>query len=59
MNQATENVMRLSYKLRMMEIPVDEPTFFYGDNQSVLANTAMPESTLKTKTQIIAFHHVR
>ena len=31
----------------------------YVDNQSVLANTTMPESTLNNKTQSIAFHHVR
>ena len=43
----------------MMGIPVDEPTFVYGNNQSVLANTTMPGSTLKNKTQSIAFHHVR
>ena len=43
----------------MMGIPFDEQTFFYVDNQSVLANTTMPESTLNNKTQSIAFHHVR
>ena len=42
----------------MMVIPVDEPTFFYGDNQSVLANTTMPESTMKEETQMITFHYV-
>ena len=43
----------------MMGIPVDEPTFVYGDIQSVLANNTMPGSTLKKKTQSIAFHHIR
>ena len=42
-----------------MWIPVDEPTSVYGDKQSVLANTTIPGSTLKKKTQSIAFHHVR
>ena len=42
-----------------MGIPVDEPTFFYGDNQSVLANNTMPGYNLKKKTQSIAFHNVR
>ena len=59
MKKATEYVRGLRYKLRMMGIPVDEPTFVYGNNQSVLANTTMPGSTLKKKTQSIAFHHVR
>jgi hypothetical protein len=30
-----------------------------GDNQSVLANTTVPESTLKKKSQSIAYHFVR
>ena len=31
----------------------------YGDNQSVLANTTIPDSTLKKKLQSIAYHFVR
>ena len=38
---------------------MDEPAFIFGDNQSVLANTIMPESTLKKKTQSIAYHFVQ
>ena len=43
----------------MMGIPVLGPTFVYGDNQSVLANTTIPDSTLKKKSQSIAYHFVR
>ena len=56
MKQATEYAR---YKLRMMGITVDEPTFVYGDNQSVLANTTSPASTLKKKSNAIAYHFVR
>ena len=59
MKQACEYTRGLRYKLRMMGIPVDEPSFIFGDNQSVLCNTMMPESTLKKKTQSIAYHFVR
>ena len=31
----------------------------YGDNQSVLAGSTKPESTLKKKAQSIAFHFIR
>ena len=55
MKQATEYVKVFPYKLRMMVIPVEDPTFIYGDNQSVLANTTMPKSMLKKKTQSIAY----
>lgn len=49
----------LRYKLRMMGVPIDGPTYMYGDNMSVLHNTQKPESTLKKKSQSIAYHLVR
>ena len=33
--------------------------YVLGDNQSVLWNTTMPESTLKKKSNAIAYHFVR
>ena len=59
MKQCTEYVRGLRYRLRMMGIPVEEPTFIYGDNQSVLANTTNPHSVLKKKSNSIAYHFVR
>ncbi len=59
MKQATEYVRGLRYKLRMMGMTVDEPTFVFGNNQSVLANTTAPASTLKKKSNAIAYHFVR
>ena len=41
-----------------MHIPVEGPTCIYGDNQSVLANTTIPDSTLKKKSQSITYHFV-
>ena len=49
----------LRYKLRMFGIPMDGPTLVYGDNQSVLANTTMPQYTLKKKSHAVAYHFVR
>lgn len=37
---------------------MDEPAYIYGDNQSVLANTSRPESTLKKKSHSICYHFV-
>ena len=59
MKQVTEYLRGLRYKLRMFGIPVGEPAFVYGDNQSVLVNSSVPASTLKKKSQLIAFHFVR
>ena len=57
--QCCEYIRGLRYKLRMMGIPVEGPAYIYGDNQSVLANTTIPDSTLKKKSQSIAYHFVR
>jgi hypothetical protein len=59
MKQATEYICGLRYKLRMMGITVDEPVFVFGDSQSVLANTTAQSSTLKKKSNAIAYHFVR
>ena len=43
----------------MLGIPCDGPVYIQGDNQSVLYNTTIPDSTLKKKSQSIAYHYVR
>ena len=43
----------------MMGISCDNPMFIYGDNQLVLANTTIPDSMLKKKSQSITYHFVR
>ena len=58
MKQCFDYIRGLRYKLRMMGIPVEGPTCIYGDNQSVLSSTTIPDSTLKQKSQIIAYHFV-
>ena len=35
--QAADYIRVFRYKLRMFGIPVEEPSYMYGDNQSVLA----------------------
>jgi hypothetical protein len=59
MKQATEYVCGLRFKLWMMRITVDKPAFIFDDNQSILANTTAPTSTLKKKSNAIACHFVR
>ena len=59
MKQCCEYIRGLRHKLRMMGINVENPAFIYGDNQSVLWNTTMPESVLKKKTSSVAYHYVR
>jgi hypothetical protein len=59
MKQCCEYLRGLRYKLRMMGIPCEGPVYISGDNQSVLANTTIPNSTLKKKNQSICYHFVR
>jgi hypothetical protein len=59
MKQATEAARGLRYKLRMMGIEIDGPTYTYGDNMSVIHNTQRPESTLKKKSNAICYHFMR
>ena len=59
MKQCCEYLRGLRYKLWMMGIPCEGPAYIFGDNQSVLYNTSIPDSTLKKKAQSIAYHLVR
>ena len=43
----------------MMGIPIEEPTYIFGDNMSVIHNTQKPSSTLKKKSLAICYHFIR
>jgi hypothetical protein len=59
MKQCCKYLRGLRYKLRMMGIPCESPAYILGDNQLALANTTVPDSTLKKKSQSICYHFVR
>jgi hypothetical protein len=59
MNIGKESLRGLRYKLQMMGVPIDGPSLIYGDNMSVIHNTQQPESTLKNKSNSIAYHAVQ
>ena len=42
-----------------MGIPVECPEYIFGENRSVLANTSITDSTLKKKSQSIAYHIIQ
>ena len=56
---AVEMIKGLRYKVRMMGIPLEEATHVLVDNMSVVHNTSRPESTLRKKSNSIAYHFVR
>ena len=59
MKTGVEMIEALRYKLRMFGIPIDGPANVYCDNEAVYKNTVTPESTLKKKHHLIAYHRCR
>ena len=59
MKQGVEALRGIRFKLQMMGVNVDGPTYVYGDNMSVMHNTSKPESVLKKKSNSICYHFVR
>ena len=56
LKQWCEYIRGLRYKLWMIGIPLEDPTFIYCDNQSVVMNASLLDSTLKNKINSIAYH---
>lgn len=56
---ATEQIIDLRYTLRMMGIPIDGPSWMFGDNQSVITSSTIPESTLNKRHNALSYHLVR
>ena len=56
MNQCYKYLQWLGYKMWMMGIPCEEPTYIQSDNKSVLSNNTIPYSKLRKKNQIILYH---
>ena len=59
MKQGMEALRGLRYKLRMMGIEINGPSYISGDNMSVIHNTHRPESLLRKKSNSICYHAVR
>jgi len=56
---ATEQIIDIHYTPRMMGIPIDGPSWMFGDNQSVITSATIPESTLSKRHNALSYHLVR
>ena len=56
---ATEKIIGLRYKLRMMGVPLEGPANVFCDNDSVAKSSTNPEATLSKKNVSIAYHKCR
>ena len=59
MKLGIEALRGIRYKLRMIGIKLNGPSYIYGDNMSVVNNSSKPDSTLNKKSSQICFHAVR
>ena len=59
MKLVMELLRGIRYRIRMMGVPIFGPSLIYGDNMSIIHSTQQPESTLKKKSNYIAYHEVR
>ena len=56
--QSTDQVVDLRYTLRMLGVPLDGPTWMFGDNRSVLTSSNIPHSALSKRHNALVYHHV-
>ena len=56
---ATEQITDLRYTLRMFGVPLDGPSWMFGDNQSVITSSTIPHSTLSKRWNALSYHRVR
>jgi hypothetical protein len=57
--QAAQQIIDLRYTLRMMGIPLDGPSWMFGDNESVITSSTIPHSTLNKRHNALSYHCVR
>ena len=59
MRQAKEMIVALRYKLRMFGVPISGPAAIMCDNQGVVKNASIPDSTLTKRHNAINYHVIR
>ena len=59
MRQAKELIVALQYKLRMFGVPISRPAAIMCDNQGVVKNASIPDSTLTKRHNAINYDVIR
>ena len=57
--QAAERMIDLRYTLRAFGVPLDGPSWLFGDNKSVVTSSTIPHSTLGKRWNALSYHRVR
>ena len=56
---AVEQIMDIRYTLMYLGVPVQGPSYLYGDNKTVVQSSAVPHSKLHKRHSMLAYHRVR
>ena len=56
---ATEQIMDIRATFRYMGCPIIYKTYMFGDNKSVISSATLPQSVLKKRHNMLAYHRVR
>ena len=59
MKHGMETLCGLQYTLGMMGIPIDGPSYIYGENMLVIHKTQQTESPTRRKSNSIYYHAMR
>ena len=56
---AVEQIMELRYMFVMLGVPIEGPTYLFGDNLSMVTSSTIPSSSLKKRHNMLSYHRVR
>ena len=55
----TDRIIDLQFTLQAMGVPVEEPSWMFGDNHSVLTSSTIPHSVMSKRWVALSYHRVR
>ena len=55
----TEQIIDLRLTLRCLGVPIDGPSFMFGDNESVVNTASVPHSKLHKRHNALSYHRTR
>ena len=56
---ATDQIIDLRTTLRYLGVPVDQSTYMFGNNESVVKSSIIPHSSLTKRHNALSYHRVR
>lgn len=56
---AVEQIIDLRATLRYLGVPLDGPSWMFGDNKSVVTSSTIPHSNLNKRHNALAYHRTR